>query len=122
MHEKLSAKNLAAVSARSAVTIRQLVDQNTNLMEKNASLETELATLRRENRIRDLAAEMDDKGLNAQLSFDEKLAHLRQIDDLDPVEEAVKMASGGIPIADLSDHPGRGSTAADQFVAFCLGY
>jgi hypothetical protein len=107
MHEKLSAKNLAAVSARSAVTIRQLVDQNTNLMEKNASLETELATLRRENRIRDL---------------DEKLAHLRQIDDLDPVEEAVKMASGGIPIADLSDHPGRGSTAADQFVAFCLGY
>ena len=86
MHEKLSAKNLAAVNARSAVTIRQLVDQNSDLMEKNASLEAELQNLRRETRIRELAAEMDDKGLNAQLSFDEKLAHLRQIVDLDPVD------------------------------------
>jgi hypothetical protein len=63
---------------------------------------------------------MEAKGLNAELSFEEKVAHVSQYDDLSLIRQAVGMAAGaGIRFAKVADAPGRG--AADALTELCLG-
>jgi SepF-like predicted cell division protein (DUF552 family) len=97
------------------------------LVEKVASLEADktglvekLASMERNREIEIIAKDMEEKGLNAELTFEEKIASIRNHRDLENVKEAVKMASSGeIRIANVSDLPGPGST--DSLTSFCLG-
>jgi hypothetical protein len=97
------------------------------MTQKVASLEAEktqlqqkIASMEREKDIEILAKEMDEKGLNADLTMDEKVAHIRQYTDLSRVREAVKMASSGnIRLAEVSKEPGRGPQ--DSLTSYCLG-
>lgn len=120
---KVASEHISMVTARSAVVMRGLMDENRELTAKVASLEGEVNALHRERRIEKIAHEMEEKGLNQGLTLDEKIAKLASYPDLDRVEDAVKMASsvGTIRIADgVSDLPGRGMTALDEFQNFCL--
>ena len=119
MQTKLSSAQLAAVSARGAATMRTLMDKVASLEAENAELHAKLAMLTRDQEISKLAKEMEDKGLNADMTFEEKVASLRGHEHLENVREAVKMATaGGVQIADVSDHPGTG--VLDPFTTFCL--
>jgi hypothetical protein len=63
---------------------------------------------------------MEDKGLNAHLSFDEKVAHLSRASDIDSIRHAVAMVSGGgVPFAKVADAPASGGV--DSLTALCLG-
>jgi hypothetical protein len=116
---KIGNAQLAAVSAKGAIAIRSLVEKVAGLTQENVVLRTKLASIERDARVSGLAREMEDKGLNADMTFEEKVACLRGQANLENVTEAVKMASAGhVRLADVSDHPGTG--ALDPFTSFCL--
>jgi hypothetical protein len=116
---KIGNAQLAAVSAKSAATIRTLVEKVASLEQENVVLRTKLASVARDEAISGLAREMEDKGLNVDMTFEEKVAHLRGQANLENVVEAVKMASAGhIRLANVSDHFGTG--AVDPLTSFCL--
>ncbi len=116
---KIGHAELAVVSAKGAAAIRSLTEKVASLEQENIQLRTKLASIARDSQIAELAREMEDKGLNAHMTFDEKIAHLRGHAQLENVREAVKMASAGnVRIADLSDRPGR--SALDPLTSFCL--
>lgn len=116
---KIGNAQLAAVSAKGAVAIRSLVEKVASLEQENVMLRTKIASIARDAQVSELAREMEEKGLNADMTFEEKVAHLRGQANLENVTEAVKMASAGhIRLADVSDHPGTG--ALDPLTSFCL--
>lgn len=117
---KVSSEQVSAVAARGAVTIRSLIEKTAALQSENATLREKIAEFERNQEIQTIAADMEEKGLNVELSMEEKIAHIRQYTDLDKVREAVKMAgAGSVRLAEVSDQPGRG--ALDAFTAFCVG-
>jgi hypothetical protein len=116
---KISQAELAAVSAKSARTIRALTEKCASLEAENLQLRVKLASRDRDEEITSLAREMEEKGLNADMTFEEKIAHLRGHAHLENVKEAVKMASAGsVSLAAISDRPG--SSTLDPFTSFCL--
>ena len=117
----INSAQASVVAAKGAATIRTLT-------EKNASQATELSELRqwktsreRDDEIRKIASAMEEKGLNAELTFNEKVASISSYNDLKQVEQAVEMASSGnIKLASVAeDTPGRGGS--DEFTSFCIG-
>lgn len=113
---KLSSAQVAAVVAKGAETINTLTQKVQSLEEENATLHQKIASFERERLVEELATEMEEKGLNAGLTFEEKIAHLSRMEDLSSVREAVKMASGtGLSFGELSDTPGNGLNALDAF-------
>jgi hypothetical protein len=120
MSQIIDPLQLSAVSARGSRAIRELSEKVASLESENQVLRDKVASLEREKEIEILASEMEEKGLSANLSFDEKVASLRRYDDLSRVREAVKLAASGIPIASVTDdQPGRGTV--DPLTSFCLG-
>jgi hypothetical protein len=116
---KIGSAELAVVSARSAATIRSLTEKVASLEQENVQLRTKLASIARDHKVAEIAREMEDKGLNAHMTFEEKIAHIRGHAHLENVQEAVKMASAGsVRLADVSNQPG--SSALDALTSFCL--
>ena len=118
--EKISSQQVQALLKQAGTSIRSLTDENQNLKEK-------LATWVREDRIVKVAQEMDEKGLNNELDFEQKVAALRTADDLEATERAVQMTTPqGVKLASASDtidggggmEPGNQSKAAlEMFIA-----
>ena len=116
---------VAAVAARSADTMRKLAAVNASLRSENSELRDKVASYERNDRIREIASQMEEKGLNAELTYDEKIASLAGYSDLDRVEEAVKMASSGsLQLASVSSDDdsvqGRNDDAALNFAQYCV--
>ena len=101
MQTKISSQDASALLKQAGSSIRQLVEENQTLKEK-------LATQERDRRVVKVAQEMQEKGLNNELTLAEKVAHLRKVPDLNVTEQAVKIASAqGHVLGDVdSDEPG----------------
>lgn len=116
----MSNVNFAAVAARSASQMRGMAEKIASLEQENLELKSRLASLAYEGEVYDLAKDMEDKGLNADMTFEEKVASIRGTGNLENVRQAVKMASaGGLSFGDLSDIPN--SVGRSSFESFCLG-
>ena len=116
----MSNVNFAAVAARSAAQIRDMAEKVASLERENLELKSRLASLAYEGEVYDLAKDMEDKGLNADMTFEEKVASIRGTGNLENVRQAVKMASaGGLSFGDVSDIPD--SHGRSSFESFCLG-
>jgi hypothetical protein len=76
--------------------------------------------MEREQEVRVIAVDMEAKGLNTELTFDEKVASISKHPNLEVVRESVKMASGEIRIASPSDKPGTGA-GTDALTALLSG-
>lgn len=88
-----------------------------NLVEENKGLRTKVATSQKKDRIAKIAMEMEDKGLNQELSFEEKIAALEEARNLEVTEEAIKMAAPQkFGLGGPSDHPGMGESAFEAFI------
>lgn len=107
---KLSSTKVAEVLSQVPIALRALSQENQELKEKIAQFE-------KRDRVTKIAYAMDEKNLNPDTSFDEKVAVLMQSDDLDVYEKAIDLAAPQIKLAALSDHPGNPSNAEDAFVA-----
>ena len=120
MNMKLASTNVSAVAARGAQVLREAVGQIEGLENENSALREKIASFERDQLVTKIAQDMEEKGLNAGLTFAEKIAGLRAHPDLLNVQAAVEMASqGAIKIAEVSNVPGRG--AVDPLTAYCLG-
>lgn len=84
------------------------------------SLETKLAAYEKTERVTKIAQEMETKGLNEDLTFEQKVAALGSAENLSVQEAAVKMAAPqGNILGDASEVPGNGGM--HPFVAFIAG-
>jgi hypothetical protein len=115
--EKLGADQVAAVTARASKIASALANENDTLRAQLAEAAAKIASFERNERVRKIASAMEEKGLNADMTFDEKVASISNYDSLDQVEEAIKMAgAGSIHLPEVVDEvPGR---TADPQVAF----
>lgn len=85
---------------------------------ENANLKAKVAQFEKEKRAREIASVMEEKGLEADRSIEEKVAALMG-SDLDIAEQAVKMASSGANLfgTPSEDQPS-GVDAKSAFEAF----
>lgn len=103
----ISSKDAQGVLKQAAVAIRSLSQENDGLKQKIAAFE-------REEKIAQIAREMESKDLNTELTFEEKVAALREAKDLHVTEEAVKMAApqGHNLLVSSDDETPAGATSA----------
>ena len=107
--EKISSKDAAGLLKQAGSAIRSLVDENRELKQK-------LAAQAREDRVIKIAREMEEKGLNSELDFEEKVASLREAQNLDVTEEAIKLAAPQGHHFGLDDTPGNGAHPFESFL------
>lgn len=113
--EKLSNVQVGEMMKLAASSLRSLAEENQELKEKVAAFELK-------ERVEKIASQMEDKGLNPELSFEEKVSSLMRKDNLDAVEEAIGMSAPQTKLASLSDSgqvvvEGSGNSAEDHFAA-----
>jgi hypothetical protein len=108
---KISSQDAAALLKQAAVAIRLTVKENGELKEKNAAFENG-------RRVEAIARDMEDKGLSPELTFEEKVAALKESEDLRVTEAAIKLAAPqGDLLGELSDDkPGSSMHAFESFV------
>lgn len=109
--KKISHQQVQSLLKTASSTIRNLQSTNANLREKMAQYE-------KRARAEKIAADMEEKGLHADLSRQEKIAHLlEKAANLDVTEAAVKMASPqNAVLGSISDAPGGGMHAFEQYI------
>jgi hypothetical protein len=109
--QKISSNDAASLLKQAGAAIRNLTQERNVLREKVASYE-------RGQRVEKIAREMEDKGLNSDLDFEQKLAALSQAQNLDVTEEAVKLAAPQGRIIGNPDElqPGGGVHAFEHFI------
>lgn len=121
--EKISTAQAWQVYSEVPGVLRALASERDNLVEKNASLQSELDDYRRRDRIEKIARVMETRGLNPGQSFHDKVEQIKEAADkgrsLDAIEEAVELTTPDGGIGKLgSDQSGNSAT---QLEAFILG-
>lgn len=93
---KKLAEQAPQILSASANHLRKLANANVDLAQRNQELEHQL-------RLHKLARRMEDRGLEQQFNFEEKLSHLQEIDSskLDSLEQAVELSPGGFKLGSL---------------------
>ncbi|MFH1834332.1 MAG: hypothetical protein ABH877_04845 [bacterium] len=101
-------------------TLRGLSKHAQALETENAGLRTKLAQYELRDRAVKLANVLQEKGLNEDMSFEQKVAALmREPDKLEVREEAAKIAARQMTLGGLDEErPGNGKT---QLEAYILG-
>jgi hypothetical protein len=111
---KLSSTKVAEVLNQVGPALRALSGENQVLKEKIAQYE-------KRDRVEKIASTMEEKHLDPETSFDQKVESLMNADDLGVVEKAVELSAPQIKLAALSDHPGNPSDAASAFESGIVG-
>ena len=92
--EKLIATKVAEVLSASAILLRQSASEINFQREKIASLERQVNQNSFEKRAHVLATQMQEAGLDSDLSYEQKVAQIvKRAGEIDVLEAAVKMAS-----------------------------
>lgn len=123
MMNKISAAQAGQMMKMAAENLRALSEENKSVKSENDELREKVAHFEREERIEKIAKAMENKNINSGLSFEEKLASLREHEKLDALEEAVNFSAPQLKLASVSDErqatvEGMGSdAAADTFAA-----
>lgn len=111
---KLSSEKAAAVLAQVSPALRALSQENQELREKVAHYE-------KRERVVKLASEMEEKRLDPETSFEEKVSKLMASQKLETIEEAVHLSAPQLKIASLSDGQVSGGDAVSTFESAILG-
>lgn len=124
---KVSAAQASQMMKLAAENLRALSEDNVGLRTENDELKTKVASFEKRERAEKIAKTMEDKGLESELSFEEKVAGLLKRDNLDVVEEAVGMSAPQMKIASVhedgsasiisTDGDIHGSSAEQNFAA-----
>jgi ABC-type antimicrobial peptide transport system ATPase subunit len=105
---KLSSEDVKATLAQVGPALRALSEENQSLREKVASYQ-------KRERVEKIAQTMQEKGLNPDTTFQQKVAALMQRTDLSVIESAIDMSAPQIKLAEVSDTPGNPSDARSAF-------
>jgi len=108
--QKISSQDAASLLKQAGAAIRLLTEERNGLREKVASFQ-------RQDRVEKIAREMEEKGLSSDLDYEQKVAALSNVPNLDVTEEAIKLAAPqGNILAGLGDQPSGGTSAFEHFI------
>ena len=94
--DKISTVEVGQTMKLASENLRALSEENMQLREKVAHYE-------KVERVEKIASAMEEKGLEPELSFQDKVAGLMRRDRLDVVEEAVGLAAPQMKLASIHD-------------------
>lgn len=101
MMNKISTPQAGQMMKLAAENLRSLSAENNSLrLERDEALE-KVAAFEREKHIERVARAMDAKGINPELSIEEKIASLRQHEKLEVIEEAVNLSAPQMKLASV---------------------
>lgn len=100
--DKISAVKVGTVTKLAASALRALSGRNQELEAENGELKAKVAHYEHEKHAEKIATMMEEKGIETNSTFQEKVANLLQRDDLRVVEEAVQMSSPQMKLASIS--------------------
>lgn len=119
---KISSAQAGEMMKMASAAITTLKGENDSLKGENAQLKEKVANYAKKERAERIAHLMEEKGLQPELDFQEKVAGLLRRDDLSVVEEAVglstpqmKLASVATDDESVSDGEGPASSAELAF-------
>tara|TARA_Y100000310_G_scaffold219388_1_gene220795 strand:+ start:736 stop:1119 length:384 start_codon:yes stop_codon:yes gene_type:complete len=101
---KLSAAQVDATLRQTAQALRGSAEEIAYLHTKLAAAEAKLASRDQDDRISKVAQAMHDKGLNGELTLEEKVAMLKRpenVQRLDVIEEGVGLAAQQVKLAHI---------------------
>lgn len=112
-------------SAQAGQMMKLAAENLRALSEENQELRQKVAHFEKKERVEKIASKMEEKGLEPELSLQDKIAGLLKRDDLSVVEEAVSMSAPQMKLASVSDGDARvavegddsGDSASDAFAA-----
>jgi hypothetical protein len=98
--DKISGAQAQQLLKVAAASVRSLSQANQKLTTECGDLKTKVASYERKEHAEKIASLMEEKGVNAELSFQDKVASLLEGDrDLDVVEEALNLGTPHIKVA-----------------------
>lgn len=118
---KMSSEKVGQILRQVGPTLRaqqeKIAEQRTEIVD----LKEKVAHFERKERVAKLASIMEEKGLDPETSYAEKVASLMAPEtELDVVEKAIDMSAPQVKLASVSDNPGNASDADSAFVAAIL--
>jgi len=115
---------LTALATRGASDLRKLAEHCESLEAENNELRAKVASFERTESAREIAAEMEQKGLLAGKTFNEKVASVLDYESLDDVRRAVGLTTGSggssIKLAEVASSVDAGPNPQDDFYHFCV--
>jgi len=106
------ASQVPGVMGAAAQHLRKLAGQNVDLVKRAEVAEHEV-------RVMKVARRMDQRGLEPNLSFEEKTAMLREMDPekLGSLEQAIELSAGGFRLGRVEAEEKRASTGSEFYSA-----
>lgn len=89
--DKISNVQASGMMKAAAASIRALSEERQALAAKNEELQSKVAHFEKKERAEKLASLMEDKHLQPELSYSEKVASIMERENLDVLEEAIGM-------------------------------
>lgn len=108
--QKISSQDAASLLKQAGAAIRYLTKER-------SVLRTKVAQFEKQGRVEKIAREMEEKGLSSDLDYEQKVAALSNVPNLDVTEEAIKLAAPqGNLLGGLGDQPSGGMSAFEHFI------
>lgn len=96
MFEKISGAEVNEILKTSAATLRAISEENESLKEKVAHFE-------KKEQAEKIANLMEEKGIQPELSFQEKVASIMVRENLSVLEEAITLSAAQVKLASVHD-------------------
>jgi len=106
MPQKINKAQVAQLHKLASSTIRALSEENVSLRKSNTELIEKVAAFEKKARAEKIASAMEEKGINPDVSFQQKVDELLGRNNLDVLEEAVGMAAPQMKIASIHEDSG----------------
>ena len=124
--EKISSQKVAAVLSTVPNMLRGLAAERDDLLEKNASLTSQVEEFERQNRVNQLAKTAEEKGIDSLgETHEEKVASLEAAlekgKSLEVMEEAVKLSSPRGDLGNLSNDELDAGNSGNDLESYLLG-
>lgn len=101
--QKISQMQAGQLMKLAGTSLQHLSEENAALKEKNASLEDRVVKFERKERAEKIASMMDEKGIQPEVPYDEKVTHLVENEDLDIVEKAMSLSAPQLKVASVHE-------------------
>lgn len=113
MSKESNAAEVPGIMLAAGQHLEKLASQNVELVKRAEFAEREML-------IAKIARRMEVRGLQPHLSYEEKVAQLHEVSDLNTMQRAVELAAGGVSIGKVaeSETTTPQATSADDLDAF----
>lgn len=124
MMSKVSAAQAGQMMKLAAGSLRALSEENKSIKSERDEALQKVAAFEREKHVEKVAKAMHEKGLQPEMTLDEKIASLRQHEKLEVLEQAVNMSAPQMKLASVTEEgkvtvegDGDGDAAANDFAS-----